>query len=421
MGVQVDFFDTYSKRYASFTSDEEGQVKINNSNRLSLIVARNGEQVTVLPYRNPRFDLSDFNVGGLPHSDSQIFVYSERDIYRPGEQLTLSILHRNTDGQVRNNWLSVSLFKPDGSAYKSIWLHATDKKNGYYQYSIDLPKIGPVGNWQAKVNVKGNTKYSARFHFKVEEFLPERLRLTLGESGRLSSFRPEQGLKVKVLGEYLYGAPAAGNQLETRASISAWTHPFKQWPDYYVGDINGAKNSNFKLADATLNATGEYISVVDQTWSDWNVPAKVRLSYSLFESGGRALNRYHDSLLWPKESFIAVKPEFEDNQSASNNVINFTLLKLNKNGEKITQGDVKVELIREEKRYFWTYTSNNGWHYERIEKEYTVDSSTLTFVDQVPLKLSELVEWGDYRLELTDLSSQGRTVYRFRAGNPWYN
>ena len=420
-GVQVDFLDTYSKRYASLTSDEEGQVKINNSDRLSLIVARNGEQVTVLPYRNPRFDLSDFNVGGLPHSDSQIFVYSERDIYRPGEQLTLNILHRNTDGQVRNNWLSVSLFKPDGSAYKSIWLHATDKKNGYYQYSIDLPKIGPVGNWQAKVNVKGNTKYSARFHFKVEEFLPERLRLTLGESGRLSSFRPEQGLKVKVLGEYLYGAPAAGNQLETRASISAWTHPFKQWPDYYVGDINGAKNSNFKLADATLNATGEYISVVDQTWSDWNVPAKVRLSYSLFESGGRALNRYHDSLLWPKESFIAVKPEFEDNQSASNNVINFTLLKLNKNGEKITQGDVKVELIREEKRYFWTYTSNNGWHYERIEKEYTVDSSTLTFVDQVPLKLSELVEWGDYRLELTDLSSQGRTVYRFRAGKPWYN
>ena len=424
--VQIDFLDNKSTRFSSLTTDSSGKVSINNSDRLALIVARNDQQVTVLPYQHPRFDLSDYNVAGPTHRDSQIFVYSERDIYRPGETLRLNMLQRNADGQVLPSELSVTVFKPDGSTYKSIWLKATDKKNGYYQYQLDLPKSGPMGNWQAKVNAKGNSQYSARFHFKVEDFLPDRMRLSFnGEEAlnptKLNSFNATQKLTVNVLGEYLYGAAAAGNKLQTKVSVSAWTYPFKQWPDYYVGDINGARNENFELADAQLDETGQVVTKVDKDWSDWNVPVKVRLHYSLFETGGRAINRYYDNLLWPKASFIAVKPGFDNDQSASNSGINFSLLKLNKAGKPLTTGNVKAELIREEKRYFWSYNDNNGWHYQRIEKEYVVDDRILSFVDSTPLNLSQQVEWGDYRLQLTDLTTQARTVYHFRAGQDWYN
>lgn len=419
--IEIELLDSKSQRYAQYTSDEKGVVKVNTSNRLSLIIARKGKEVTVLPYQNPKFDLSDFNIGNLPHSESQLFVYSERDIYRPGETLTLSILRRGADGQVQSDLISIELFKPDGSSYKSIWLKASDIENGYYQYSVDLPKLSPVGNWQAKVNVKGNSQYDARFHFKVEDFLPERLRLTLGEENKLQSFSVKQGLAVNVLGEYLYGAPASGNRLETKVDISAWSQPFKQWPDYYVGDANQVQRKNFVLPEVKLDDAGKFVSKVDQQWDSWKTPTKVRLYYSLFESGGRAINRHYDSLLWPKKSFVAVKPVFENHQSSSNSTIHFNLLKLDKEGQTIRQGNVKVALVREEKRYFWTYNNNNGWHYERIEKEYVVDNRTLTFIDQMPLALSQMVEWGDYRLELTDLETQGQTIYRFRAGEPWYN
>ena len=420
-GIEVALLDGKSQRYAVQTTNQQGVVNVKNIKNLSLIVARKGKEVTVLPYKNPRFDLTDFNVGDLPFRDNQLFVYSERDIYRPGETLTLSILRRDADGQVDGSQVSVELYKPDGSKYKSIWLKATDSKNGYYQYSVNLPKSTPLGNWQAKVTTRADNNYQARFHFKVEEFLPERLRLTLGEADKLQRFSPKQGLKVLVLGEYLYGAPAAGNRLETRGNTSAWTQPFEQWPDYYIGDSNGAKKVDFALADTMLDDTGKHSSIVKQPWENWNIPTKVRLHYSLFESGGRAINRFYDSLLWPKKSFIAVKPGFKNAQSTSNSSIQFNLLKLDKNASPITQGEVKTELIREEKRYFWTYNNNNGWHYERIEKEYVVDSQILSFVDKKPLTLNQSVEWGDYRLELTDLATLGKTIYRFRAGEAWYN
>lgn len=420
-GIQVDLLDEKSQRYAVQTTNEQGVVKIKKTKRLSLIVARQGKEVTVLPYKNPRFDLTDFNVGDLPFRHNQLFVYSERDIYRPGETLTLSILRRDADGQVDGSQVSVELYKPDGSKYKSVWLKATDSKNGYYQYSVNLPKSSPLGNWQAKVTTRADDNYFARFHFKVEAFLPERLRLTLGDGDKLQSFSPKQGLKVAVLGEYLYGAPAAGNRLETRGNTSAWTQPFKQWPDYYIGDSSGADKVDFTLVDAKLDDAGKHNSIVNEPWENWNIPTKVRLHYSLFESGGRAMNRFHDSLLWPKKSFIAVKPGFKNDQSTSNGPIHFNLLKLDKNANPMTQGEVKAELIREEKRYFWTYNNSNGWHYERIEKEYVVDSHTLSFVDKNPLILNQSVEWGDYRLELTDLATSGKTIYRFRAGEAWYN
>ncbi|WP_166739398.1 alpha-2-macroglobulin family protein [Psychromonas algicola] len=421
--VKVDLLDSKSRRYASLTSDLEGRITVSKKHirHLSLIMARKGEQVTILPYQNPRFDLSDFNIGGLQHSDSQLFVYSERDIYRPGESLTLSILRRDADGGVENQALSVAIHEPNGSRYKSVWLNATDKKNGYYEYNLDLPEFGPVGNWEARVSMKGNRQYTASFGFKVEEFLPDRLRLTLGDNGKVQRFTPEQGLAVNVLGEYLYGAPAAGNKLESTMSVSAWNNPFKQWPDYFVGDRDAAKVNNVGLPTATLNKEGEYVSQIKQDWKRWNVPTKVRLNYSLFESGGRAINRHHDSLLWPLDSFVAVKAGFENNQSASNSKIDFNLLRLDKAGNSIGTGDVKVEVIREEKRYFWTYSDDKGWHYQRIEKEYAVDNRTLTFTNQDPLKFTTEVEWGGYRLELTDLATQGKTIYRFTAGEEWYN
>ena len=421
--VQVDLLDNKSRRYASLTSDLQGRITISQKNikQLSLIMARKGEQVTILPYQNPRFDLSDFNVGGLPYTDSQLFIYSERDIYRPGESLTLSVLRRGADGNVENQALNVAVYQPNGSRYKSVWLNAVDKRNGYYEYNLDLPEFGPVGNWKASVKMKGNNQYTANFIFKVEEFLPERLRLTLGDNGKVESFTAKQGLAVNVLGEYLYGAPAAGNKLDSKISVSAWNNPFKQWPDYFVGVRDAAKITNVELPSVKLNKQGKYVSQISQDWKRWNVPAKVRLNYSLFESGGRAINRHHDSLLWPLDSFVAVKPSFKNNQSMSNGKIDFNLLKLDKTGNSLGKGDVKAELIREEKRYFWTYTDDNGWHYERIEKEYTVDNRTLTFTNQDPLKFSTDVEWGGYRLELTDLATQGKTIYRFRAGEEWYN
>jgi len=421
--VKVDLLDNKSRRYASLTSDLEGRITVNKKHlrHLALIIARQGEQVTILPYQNPRFDLSDFNIGVLAHSDSQLFIYSGRDIYRPGESLTLSILRRNADGAIENKSLSVAIYEPSGSRYKSVWLNASDKKNGYYEYQLDLPAFGPVGQWEARVKMKGNNQYTASFGFKVEEFLPDRLRLTLGDAGKVQAFTPKQGLTMPVLGEYLYGAPAAGNALESSMSVSAWNKPFKQWPDYFIGDQTAAKINSLGLPKVTLNKDGEYLSQIRQDWTRWNVPAKVRLNYSLFESGGRAVNRHIDSLLWPLDSFIAVKPGFKNNQSASNSKIDFNLLKLDKAGNSLGNGEAKVELIREEKRYFWTYTDDSGWHYERIEKEYIVDNRTVNFTTQDPVKFSTDVEWGGYRLEVTDLATQGKTVYHFSAGEEWYN
>ncbi|MCK5667199.1 MAG: hypothetical protein KAI17_27120, partial [Thiotrichaceae bacterium] len=94
--------------------------------------------------------------------------------------------------------------------------------------------------------------------------------------------------------------------------------------------------------------------------------------------------------------------------------------RLNKLGEAIKNGKVKIDLVRVERNYFWTYSTDKGWHYDRSTTEYNVKDLVRTF-DEQPVLVRLNVEWGEYRLELTDLESKGKTIYRFQAGERWYN
>ena len=58
---------------------------------------------------------------------------------------------------------------------------------------------------------------------QVEEFLPERMKMTLDTEQQVLS--PDDELSIDVQGDYLYGAPAAGNRLLATFRSSATVLP----------------------------------------------------------------------------------------------------------------------------------------------------------------------------------------------------
>ena len=44
---------------------------------------------------DPALDLSEFDVAGHPSRNQKLFVYAGRDLYRPGETFTVSVLARD--------------------------------------------------------------------------------------------------------------------------------------------------------------------------------------------------------------------------------------------------------------------------------------------------------------------------------------
>ena len=62
-------------------------------------------------------DLSEFDATGHPSRSNKLFLYAGRDLYRPGESFSLSVLARDADGKPfpKPLPLTITVKKPDGS------------------------------------------------------------------------------------------------------------------------------------------------------------------------------------------------------------------------------------------------------------------------------------------------------------------
>ncbi|MBU2894258.1 alpha-2-macroglobulin family protein [Colwellia sp. D2M02] len=396
---------------ASFTS---------NLNFASLIIAKSEQHFSVIEIHKPALDLSEFDLGLRPSKPQTLFIYAPRDLYRPGEIINFNALLRNKDGGlISNSILTATIISPDGTQVKTFkW---AGNEQSYYHHAWSIPKSAQVGNWQ--LNVASITDEIFTFDFKVEEFLPERLKLTFNpknEDKRVVSTKSKP-LTVDILGEYLYGAPASGNRLSTEVNVSQWRNPVVSLPLFEFGNSQEVTfNSRSQLSDIELDANGRGSISFNDNLSELNSPLRVQFISSLYESGGRPVSRAYSGLVWPQEKLLGIRSSFGNNNPEANSKVSFDIIKASLDGKKYAANNLDVKLIREDRRYFWVYTDNQGWHYQWNDKEFVELTTTVNIKANESAQVQFPVEWGRYRLEVRDPANNLLTSKQFYAGTNWY-
>ncbi len=383
------------------------------------LIANRGREQTVLELRGPALDLSDFDLGSHLFHKQEMFLYSERDLYRPGETARFSGLLRNFDGRLEAGpVLDARLLGPDNRVHNTFkW---SGNPQAYYYREFAIPAQAKTGTWQ--LAVKKPDGKDAIYRFKVEEFLPERMKLTLNDGQTRSVSDIGQELSLPILGEYLYGAPASGNRLDALVNVSHWRQPIEELQDYSFGDERDTAGiQQFELSDLKLDGDGRASLKVGNRWREAKSPLRIKVVASLYESGGRPVSRAHSHLVWPAESLMGIRPEWADDENPrANSRASFDIVRANRHGEKLAAQAVEVTLIREDRQYFWEFSTGRGWHYEYTDKEYPLLTKTVKLELGQSAKVQMAVEWGRYRLETVDPISGLKTSLRFSAGHDWY-
>src|SRR5690606_24179371 len=110
----------------------------------------------------------------------------------------------------------------DGKVYLETQL--TVGEGGYFQWTHTLPADVPTGRWAVEFRTRpGAGEVVQGMTLRIEEFLPERMKLAL-DSGA-ATLTPGQALPLQVEAAYLYGAPAAGNRFTARVAVVPDSHP----------------------------------------------------------------------------------------------------------------------------------------------------------------------------------------------------
>ncbi|HVH36919.1 MAG TPA: MG2 domain-containing protein, partial [Tahibacter sp.] len=202
--VELSILDGKGESVLDARTDADGNALLNYALTASqVLVARSGSDVSLLPFNQPALDLSEFAVAGRAQAWFDVFAWSGRDLYRPGETVQVSALMRDHDGAaVKAQPLFLSLKQPDGKVFLETQL--APEEGGYYRWSHALPADVPTGRWQVEFRTApGAAEVVQGMSLRIEEFLPERMKLEL--SSAQATLRPGEKLTVDVDAAYLYG------------------------------------------------------------------------------------------------------------------------------------------------------------------------------------------------------------------------
>jgi hypothetical protein len=419
-GVEVTWLDETAKVVARGETDGNGRANFaERPAAAKVVVARQGRQISLITLKEPALDLSEFDVAGLPGRPLRLFAYAGRNLYRPAEHFDISVLARDADGRpVPAQPIQAILKRPDGkNQFTATWSANADLA-GYYQRRIELPADAPTGSWTLELRADPAERLATTsFRFAVEEFLPERMKLEL--DSKQAAISADETLNIDIKGSYLYGAPAAGNQLLGVAQFERQKNPLAQkLPGFEFGDSGeDSQRQRVELESAQLDENGALSLAVDLAPAQGKrSPYTVRTTLSLLESGGRPVVRNFERVIWPAPVLVGVRPLFTGDYAREGSVVQFELIRTDATVKLHAGSALPVRLFRENRDYYWRFDDQRGWHSGFTETDELVHTTSASIPDGGRGKLGVPVKYGRYRLEISDPASGQTAKYRFYAG-----
>ncbi|MBB4592800.1 alpha-2-macroglobulin family protein [Xanthomonas cannabis] len=417
--VELRILDAKGELFLKGATDGNGNALLNYTlDAGHVLTARSKTDVSLLPFNQPALDLSEFAVAGRQSAWFDVFAWAGRDLYRPGETMRVSAILRDNDGKpTKPQPVFLRLKQPDGKTFRETKLQPGEQ--GYFEFTQQIPADAPTGRWQVEFRTDPASKDAVQgMTVRVEEFLPERMKLDLDSTQK--TLGAGQPFKLVANAAYLYGAPADGNRFTAKLAVSVEQHPLESLPGWFFGDPTLELPREAKdLIDTEFGSDGilrEDIALPAEAKPVSTIAAVV--SGSVYETGGRTVTRTLKRVLWPAKALVGVRPLFDDADGAdANSNARFEITRVDADGKPQPAKGLKATLVRELRDYHWNYTDNH-WDYDFTRRFENKDTRTLD-VGSANAKIDFPVEWGEYRLDVFDPASGLTTRYPFRAGWSW--
>ena len=346
------------------------------------------------------FDLTDRGVKGRAEPGPvDAFVYTDRGVYRPGEDVHVTALARTRVGRASATPLTVIFTRPDGVEHRRITL--ADGGLGGRTTALALGGGVMTGTWRVRVHTDPKADAIAQSAFLVEDFVPERLELKL-EAGS-AALVPNEPATIKLGGRYLYGPPAAGLAIEGDIVVKPSIKEAAGFAGYTFGRADDQISPIRKSLDQlpVTGADGKADVAVDlPTLPKTSRPLEADITLKLRESGGRTIERTIALPVDMQTARIGIKPLFSGGQAGEGEIAAFNAILLGAGGKPVEAKDLKWTLVRLDRRWQW-YSRDGSWNFEAVTSTRRIATGTVSATPDSPARIEARLEWGRYRLEVS--------------------
>ncbi|NJK90628.1 MAG: hypothetical protein HC904_01625 [Blastochloris sp.] len=232
-------------------------------------------------------NLSRFDVGGTVAGDEKnltAYVFSDRGIYRPGDQLNLGVIVKSYDwtASLKGLPLELRMTNPRGQVVHEEKL--TLNQEGFVDAKAALAETATTGEYDIGIYLVGKNRterWLGNGQVKVEEFLPDRMKIQaeLNRESKEGWIQPRE-LQVEVRLANLYGAAAVGRKIQTELTLRPAVFSFPRYPDFSFHDPDWKASQARRVVQESLK----------ETQTDPQGAAVLALDLERFGQGVYALN-----------------------------------------------------------------------------------------------------------------------------------
>lgn len=401
-GVRVTAYNYQLQEIGHGTTDSSGFADFNVVNKPFIVTASNGISTSYLKVTGGREkSLSNFDVRGKRNAQGiKGFVYGERGVWRPGDEVHLTLIVEDRQKALpANHPVTMEFYTPEERLYERQTL--TQSTDGFYVFHIRTGEDAPTGRWNARFKVGGKT---ICFPVRIETIKPNRLKIDIRTDETLQA--PGEAA-CSIEAHWLTG-PVAG-KLPATLEMVLYSNPkpFKEFGEYtFSNPLYTFTSEHIGLSKGVLDSTGCMIRQIELTKKEdapgmlqANIIARVR------EAGGDESFAAKSVRYSPYRSYVGIhlgEKAFETDSGLS-----FPVVCVDAEGKLQATRSLEYKICKLNWNWWREGSSYDLSRYVQSTSAEVVASGNLKAADgraQIPFRV-DYPGWGKYLVFVRDTQS----------------
>ena len=367
------------------------------------ILGNNSSGIALIKLDHRSWILNNFDVAGrtLNTKNTDMFIYTDRGVHRPGDTVHLSAIVRiNSTIPPEKQPVLLKIKNPQGQIVHN------DRKpcgsNGHVYFPISTELTDPTGNWLAELTI-GDQKFTQVL--RIETIKPFRLKIDTDLPEKLMP--PNLKIDGFITSKYLFGAPASKLETVVKAQLSKATFVPPDYPDYvFSSPLKTFQERQLTIFKGKLNENGKRrINYRLPDLSKISHPLNARITTMVYEKGGSFTSQSDMIKVYPHSAQTGIKNIFKSRSVRIGEKYQVPILVVDTNGKPVSNHRLKIAVYVNRSHWWWDYDRREKRDFRMMESTYLIEKHQYLSAGEPLLHALSVDDYGRHYIEVTDLET----------------
>ena len=399
-GINVSAYNYQLQKIGSGITDENGFVDFKTENKPFIVTATDGYSTTFLKVKSGyELSTSNFDVSGKKTPEGiKGFTYGERGVWRPGDDIHLTLIIEDKDKKLPGNYpVVMELYNPDAQLYDRQTLNKG--VDGFYSFTITTDENVTTGLWEAEFKVGNQT-----FHHpvRIETIKPNRLKISINTPEVIQANTTE---RIGLEANWLTGPVAKNMNATIEMTLFTNPTPFEKYKNYtFKNPLVSHTESKIQLLTGKTDSIGTIYKLCT-VGADINSPGMLmaNLAAKVTEPGGDASIVSKSVPFSPFGVYVGI--DLKNKNFETDKVIKFPVIVVNQVGARMKTRELEYKIYKLDWNWWYEGSSSDLNRYVHSTSADIVSKGIITANNgyvSIPFKV-EYPDWGKYLVIVRDI------------------